>query len=195
MTHYIKNENNKIIIGTNNIDRLTIDNNGNIGIGTTNPTSILDINGKLNHKNSFIYKTASAVTSVSNGVVMLSFDITQTSFGSDMTISDNTYTTINTDGLYLVDVSTGISAGSASNKELWIRHTNSSGTELGRYGHRKTNTTLEEGFTSSSIINCSSTDRIYIVGYTNITETTNFNIYYNTNKGSYLKIYRLGNGY
>ena len=38
---------NDIILGTSNIERIRIKNNGNIGIGTVNPTSTLHINGDL----------------------------------------------------------------------------------------------------------------------------------------------------
>jgi hypothetical protein len=39
--------NSNLIFGTNNIERLRITNSGNVGIGTTNPTNILDVNGTI----------------------------------------------------------------------------------------------------------------------------------------------------
>ena len=48
-SHYIKRENNKIIIGTNSLDRMVIDNTGNVGIGTTTPNYILDVNGNTQY--------------------------------------------------------------------------------------------------------------------------------------------------
>ena len=41
-------QNTNLIFGTNNIERLRISSNGNIGIGTTNPQYLLDINGNIN---------------------------------------------------------------------------------------------------------------------------------------------------
>jgi hypothetical protein len=41
-------ENNALRLGTNNTERMTILNNGNIGIGSTNPQYTLDVNGTIN---------------------------------------------------------------------------------------------------------------------------------------------------
>ena len=40
-----ENPNNKLHFTTNNIERMIIDNNGNVGIGTTSPTDTLTVNG------------------------------------------------------------------------------------------------------------------------------------------------------
>ena len=46
-SHYIKKDVDKMIIGTNSLDRFCVDNNGNVGIGTTNPSSKLEVNGNI----------------------------------------------------------------------------------------------------------------------------------------------------
>ena len=51
--HIWNYENSPILFGTNNNERMRINNIGNIGIGTNSPNSTLDINGILNVKNSF----------------------------------------------------------------------------------------------------------------------------------------------
>ena len=45
---YIWNNTNPLIFGTNNIERLRITYSGNIGIGSTIPTNMLDVNGTIN---------------------------------------------------------------------------------------------------------------------------------------------------
>lgn len=40
--------NNALILGTNNVERMRILNNGNIGIGTSTPSSALDVSGDIN---------------------------------------------------------------------------------------------------------------------------------------------------
>ena len=46
-SHYIKKDVDKMIIGTNSLDRFCIDNDGNVGIGTTNPSTKLEVNGNI----------------------------------------------------------------------------------------------------------------------------------------------------
>ncbi|NCW46260.1 MAG: LamG domain-containing protein, partial [Gemmatimonadaceae bacterium] len=41
-------ENTSLVLGTNNLERITVLNNGNVGIGTTLPTEKLDVNGNIN---------------------------------------------------------------------------------------------------------------------------------------------------
>jgi hypothetical protein len=43
-----------IFLKTTNIDRVTITNAGNIGIGTTNPTAKLEVNGRIKDQNGYI---------------------------------------------------------------------------------------------------------------------------------------------
>ena len=195
MTHYISRENNKLVFKTNGLDRMTVDNDGNIGIGTTIPSSHLDINGSINYKNSYIRKTSNTNASVSSsGGVALPFNITETSFGSDITITSNTITTINTDGLYLVSVYINWSANSGGYREVWISHRNSSDTELRRYGDNLITSTgnTDERQHTVGIINCSATDRIIIYGYQSSGSSLNAP---SGNSYNNLSIYRLGDGY
>jgi hypothetical protein len=55
-THYIIQNNNKIVIGTNSTDRVYIEDTGNIGISESNPLYNLDINGKVQNKYSMTKK-------------------------------------------------------------------------------------------------------------------------------------------
>jgi hypothetical protein len=38
-----------LVFGTNSVDQVTLNNNGNLGIGTTNPSNKLDVSGNINY--------------------------------------------------------------------------------------------------------------------------------------------------
>ena len=58
--------NNPLTFKTNNIERLRILNNGNIGIGIANPTSLLDINGNINIEGGLSIGSSSAFINNTN---------------------------------------------------------------------------------------------------------------------------------
>lgn len=64
-------ENGDLVLGTNNLTRMTIDNTGNVGIGITNPGAKLDINGsvKLEGLNLFEFGAGVAGKEINAGKV------------------------------------------------------------------------------------------------------------------------------
>ena len=53
--------NDHLKFGTNNTERMRINNNGYVGIGTRNPSQILDVNGNINFTGN-LYKSGSVLT-------------------------------------------------------------------------------------------------------------------------------------
>lgn len=64
--------NNDLSLRTNNIDRITIQAGGNVGIGTTSPSEKLHVAGNL-QLNQFIYKFLGSVADTFNGYVLIAY--------------------------------------------------------------------------------------------------------------------------
>ena len=99
-SHYIKRENNKIIFGTNSLDRMVIDNTGNVGIGTTTPNYILDVSGNTQY-NTLYGNTLFFSETINNFYTAGNIAIGTTTPGYELDVSgDINYTgTITNNGL------------------------------------------------------------------------------------------------
>jgi hypothetical protein len=119
-----------LIIGTNNTQTITISTSGNVGIGTSNPTTTLTVNGNISSPNFNCVQVFNGTTSWTGGVNSSNFTV---GAGTKLIYANFSYwsTTANPGTIYTyfdIYTSTGTLVSTITADQFWI---NLSGTHMG----------------------------------------------------------------
>ena len=181
-----------MVFFTGNTERMRILSNGNIGIGTDTPGRKLEVVGDITHKKSMVIRRRTSTQSISNNTdTAIQFNISDTKFGSDITVTSNTDFTINTDGLYQVEYTLSLSANATGVRAFYI---SINGT-TDRYAvytipGNSTNAIRAAG---SALINLSASDIVRIYVWQN--SGSSLTVAGSTILTARLTIYRVGDNY